>query len=154
MVVIGVGSEYRADDRAGLAALDMLADLVAVDVRLLRSDGEPVRLIEAWAEARAAIVIDSVAGSAGAAGTLHRLDVTASVGRLPAGRRTSSHEQGIGTAIALGIALDRMPGRLIVHGIQGADFGYGLALSPPVAARIGDLAAAVLADVRAVCAAC
>jgi uncharacterized membrane protein (DUF441 family) len=41
-----------------------------------------------------------------------------------------------------------MPGRLIVHGIEGVDFSQGIAMSPAVAAGIADLTAAVLADIR------
>ena len=105
-------------------------------------------LLEAWTGAATAIVIDAVAGGHAAPGTLHRLVVTADQGPLP-DRGASSHELGVGTAVALGSALGRLPGRLIVHGIQGADFGQGVTFSPAVAERIGDLAAAVLADIRA-----
>ncbi len=148
VVVIGVGNEYRADDGVGPAVLGMLRDVVPGAVPLVPSDGEPTRLLEAWTGAATAIVIDAVAGGHAPPGTLHRQVVTADAG-LPPDRGASSHDLGVGTAVALGGALGRLPARLIVHGIQGADFGQGVGLSPAVAARIGDLAAAVLADIRA-----
>jgi hydrogenase maturation protease len=151
VVVIGIGNEYRSDDGAGLAALGLLRDLPD-GVALVLSDGEATSLLEAWTGAETAIVIDAVAGGPAPPGTLHRLDVMADpdapCGAVLAERGTSSHDLGVGEAVALARALGRMPGRLIVHGIQGADFGQAVTLSPPVAARIGDLAAAVLADVR------
>jgi hydrogenase maturation protease len=159
VVVIAVGSEYRADDGAGPAVLSVLGDVIPDGVTLVPSDGEATRLLEAWTGAATAIVIDAVAGGAAAPGTLHRLVVTADpnpmaaeaalAGTVLADRGASSHDLGVGSAVALAMALGRMPGRLILHGIQGADFTQGIALSPPVAARIGDLAAAVLADIRA-----
>jgi hydrogenase maturation protease len=152
VVVIGVGSEYRSDDGAGPAVVDMLDDLIPAGVALLRCDGEATRLLEAWTGAATAIVVDAVAGGAAAPGTLHRLVVTADLvlgDPVPALAGTSSHDLGLGSAVALARVLHRMPRTLILHGIQGADFSNGVTLSPPVAARIGDLTAAVLADVRA-----
>jgi hydrogenase maturation protease len=149
VVVIGVGSEYRGDDGVGPAVLDLLTGLVPAGVALVPSDGEPTRLIEAWSGISTAIVVDAVAGSASAPGALYRLDVATRGEQLPAERGASTHDLSVGSAVALARALDRMPARLIVHGIEGADFGQGVTLSPRVAARIDDLVAAVLADIRA-----
>jgi hydrogenase maturation protease len=148
VVVIGVGSEYRGDDGAGPAVLGTLSDVVPAGVALVPSDGEPTRLVEAWTGASTAIVVDAVNAGGGEPGALHRLEVTAGSQPLPAERGTSSHDLGVGSAVALARALDRMPGRLIVHGIEGVDFSQGIAMSPAVAAGIADLTAAVLADIR------
>lgn len=148
VVVIGVGSEYRSDDGVGAAVLHMLSGEVPDSVVLVPSDGEPTRLVETWAGASTVIVVDAVAGSGDAPGSLYRLDVPATGEQLPAERGASTHDLGVGSAVALGRALDRMPSRLIVHGMEGADFSQGITLSPPVAARIGDLVAAVLADIE------
>jgi hydrogenase maturation protease len=42
-----------------------------------------------------------------------------------AGQAASSHGFGLGDAVALALALDRMPGRLIVHAIEAADLTQG-----------------------------
>jgi hydrogenase maturation protease len=149
VVVIGVGNEYRGDDGVGPAVLMLLRDDIPEGVALVPSDGEPTRLVEAWTGASTAIVVDAVAASGSPPGALHRLDVTANAESVPSRQGTSSHDLGVGSAVALGRALDRMPGRLLVHGVQGADFSQGVAMCPAVAARLADLAAAVLADVRA-----
>jgi hypothetical protein len=39
-----------------------------------------------------------------------------------------------------------MPGRLIVHAIEAADLTQGPGLTPPVAAAVGTVASAILAD--------
>jgi hydrogenase maturation protease len=149
VVVIGVGSEYRSDDAVGPAVLRLLRDEIPDGVALVPSDGEPTRLVESWTGASTAIVVDAIDMSESAPGSLLRIDVTADAGPLAAEQGASSHGLGVGSAVALARVLDRMPGRLIVHGIQGADFSQGVALSPAVAARIADLVAAVLADIRA-----
>jgi hydrogenase maturation protease len=149
VVVIGVGSAYRADDGVGPTVLSLLSDVIPDGVALVESDGEPAGLVETWTGASTAIVVDAVAGSGNEPGALHRIEVTGRAEPLPTERGASTHGLGVGSAVALARALDRMPAQLIVHGIEGADFGQGVALSPAVAARVSDLTAAVLADVQA-----
>jgi hydrogenase maturation protease len=55
-------------------------------------------------------------------------------------RTASSHGFGLDDAIRLALALDRMPGRLIVHAIEAADLTQGTGLTPRVAAAIDDVA--------------
>ena len=60
VVVIGVGNEFRRDDGAGPAVIARLGDLAPSGVRLVITDGEPVRLVEAWSGAAVAVVVDAV----------------------------------------------------------------------------------------------
>jgi hydrogenase maturation protease len=114
---------------------------------LLVSDGEPVRMIEAWAGLPLAVVVDAVRAEPAQPGRLHRLVVD----RAAAGPQgsVSSHGLGLGDAVGLALALDRMPGRLIVHAVEAADLSQGTGLTPAVAAVIDALAAAVLRDLAA-----
>ncbi len=153
-VVIGIGNEYRRDDGAGPAVVASLRGRLPPEVDLLISDGEPAGLLEDWAGAGLVIVVDAVAGSQ--PGLRHRIVIagadSASSGAAEAGtgagdgEPASSHGLGLGTAIELAAALERLPGILIVHGVEAADFGQGVGLSPEVADSIDELAAAVLAD--------
>ena len=68
--------------------------------------------------------------------------------RAGATRTASSHGFGLDDAIQLALALDRMPGRLVVHAIEAADLGQGTGLTPPVAAAVDEVASAVLSDLR------
>lgn len=146
MVVIGVGNRYRSDDGAGLEAARRVAALPgaeALDVR--EEEGEPVALLDAWEGARVAVLIDAVS-SGGAPGTIHRVD--ASDAALPASLRgsTSTHAVSVAEAIELGRALNRLPAKVVVYGVEGAQFDAGDELSPAVAAVIDDVAARVLAE--------
>jgi len=153
VVVIGVGNEFRGDDGAGPKVVTRLHGRVPRDVRLVLSDGEPTSLLEAWTGAVLAIVADAVAGGAAPAGELRRLVLgqAADVAGLTANEAgvASSHGLGLETAIGLGAALGRLPQILIVHCVQGADFSQRHGLTEPVAAAIGSLADAILADVSA-----
>ena len=144
VVVIGVGNEFRRDDGAGLAVVARLRDLAPAGVELVTTDGEPTRLIEAWTGAALAVVVDAVRAEPPQPGTVHRFVVD----RPGAGatRAASSHGLGLDDAISLALALDRMPGRLIVHAIEAGDLTQGPGLTPPVAAAVGAVAAAVLDD--------
>jgi hydrogenase maturation protease len=87
-------------------------------------------------------VIDAVSSGA-EPGTVHRFD--ASRTPLPASlrRASSTHALGLAEAIELGRALDRLPARVIVYGIEGERFEAGAALTPAVAAAVEAVAAAV-----------
>jgi hydrogenase maturation protease len=153
IVVIGVGNEFRGDDGAGPQVIARLHGRLPADVRLVLSDGEPTRLLEAWTGASVAIVVDAVAGGPAPAGTLRRLVLgpVTGVGSLADGEAgvASSHGLGMETAVGLASALGRLPSVLIVHGIQGADFSQRHGLTQAVAASIGGLVDAILADVAA-----
>jgi hydrogenase maturation protease len=149
VVVIGIGNEFRRDDGVGPAVLGQLRDLVPAGVRLVLTDGEPTRLIEAWTGAALAIVADAVHAQPAHPGRVHRLVLDRpAVGATPT---ASSHGLGLDDAIALALALDLMPGRLIVHAIEAADLTHGTGLTPAVAAAVGVVTAAILADIESFC---
>jgi len=147
VVVIGVGNEFRRDDGAGPAVVDRLRGLVPPGVGLVITDGEPTRLIEAWTGAALAVVVDAVRAEPPQPGTTHRFVVDRP--GAGAGRPASSHGLGLDETIALALALDRMPGRLIVHAIEAADLTQGPGLTPPVAAAVDIVADAILDDLGA-----
>ena len=143
-VVIGVGNEFRRDDGAGPAVVARLRGQLPDDVCLLVSDGEPTRLIEAWAGAPLAVIVDAVRAEPTVPGRLHRLVLHRAAANVA--RSASSHGLGLDCAIGLAQALDRMPGMLILHAVEIADVGQGTGMTPAVAAAIDALAAAVLLD--------
>jgi hydrogenase maturation protease len=138
-LVIGVGNEWRRDDAAGLVVARRLRERTPRAVRVIEHEGEPLDLLEEWSAAEAAIVIDAV-NSGAEPGTIHRVDALAT--KLPAELfRGSTHALGVAEAVELGRALERLPGRLLVLGIEAKRVDAGAGLSPEV-----DLAATRLAD--------
>ncbi|WP_067138848.1 hydrogenase maturation protease [Microtetraspora malaysiensis] len=136
-VVIGLGGDARGDDAAGLEVVRSLRGTLPSSVVLTESSGDPMQVVTAWSGADLAIVIDA-ASSGAAPGTVHR-DARP---RATAWRR-SSHALGLADAIALGKALDRLPGELLVFGIEGGDFGLDAPVTPPVRAAIRETADAI-----------
>jgi hydrogenase maturation protease len=131
-LVIGLGNSWRGDDGAGPAVARGLADAVPAYVRVY--EGEPVGLIEDWEGAGAVIVVDAVSSGA-PPGTIHRLDPLSDP-IPPALSQGSTHAFGLAETIELARALDRLPPRLTVYGIEGERFAAGEQLSPPVSAAV------------------
>ncbi|MGB8649776.1 MAG: peptidase M52, partial [Mycobacteriales bacterium] len=59
--------------------------------------------------------------------------------------RAGTHALGLAAAVELARVLDRLPRRLVVVGVEAADFAHGAPLSAPVAAAVDHAAAAVTA---------
>jgi hydrogenase maturation protease len=128
--LIGVGNQWRGDDAAGLVVARRLGGLA--------HEGDAIALLDAWAGAEHAIVIDA-AESGSPPGTIHCFDAAA--GPLPArALRSSTHAFGVADAVELGRALGRLPPRLEVYAIEGAGFALGAGLSPPVARAVAAMA--------------
>jgi hydrogenase maturation protease len=148
VVVIGIGNPFRADDGVGHAVADLVAQEVEAAAlaaeatgrpsRLGRtevvwSDGEPTRLLEAWAERDLAVVVDAMVTGA-PPGFVHVFDPT--VADLPAPPPTSSHGIGLAEAWRLAEVLESRPARLLLVGIEVGQLGDGTELSPPVAGAV------------------
>ncbi|WP_030664746.1 hydrogenase maturation protease [Streptomyces rimosus] len=149
IAVIGVGNAFRHDDGIGPAVVHRLRER-ALDrplpssVALVDCDGESGRLMSVWEGAELAIVVDAAHAHPGLPGRVHRFDHEGPYARPAA---TSSHGLGLGEAIELSDALGRLPGRLIVFAVEGADSSLGTGLSPAVAGVLDRLAATVEAEI-------
>jgi hydrogenase maturation protease len=145
--VIGVGNPWRGDDAAGLTVARRLQAMHGLDVEVAELEGDLTSLIDAWEGGEHVIVIDAVCSGA-EPGTVHKLDAHAT--SLPPDLdRHSTHAVGLATAIEVGRALDRLPQRLIVFGIEGQRFDVGAQLTPPVENAIAPTVTAVIDEFRA-----
>ena len=129
--MIGVGNAWRRDDGAGAAVAEALGGLYTDD---------PSRLLDLWAGAEHAIVVDAAASGA-PPGTIRCFDAAA--GPLPAGVARSTHAFGVADAIELARTLGRLPARLEVYAIEGADFHAGAGLSSAVARAVNQMSRAL-----------
>lgn len=87
------------------------------------------------------MVIDAAYTEPSSPGRVHRLVLESA--RPARTGTTSSHGLGLGEAIELSSVLGRLPGRLVVYAVEGADRTLGTGLTEPVAARVEELAHAV-----------
>ena len=133
MMVVGVGNRFLRDDGAGLEAAARLRAR-SPEVRVVERDGDLAGVLDAWKGEETVVVIDATCSGV-APGTVRRFDVGDAP--LPAAlSRGSTHLFGIAEAIELGRVLGRLPRRLVIYGIEGADFDAGEGLSAEVSAAI------------------
>ena len=128
--VIGVGNEARGDDAVGLEVARRLHRDRLEGVTVQEIGGEASSLLDRWQNAEAVILIDaSVSGAApGAIARLEPLAQPIPRGFFPC----STHAFGVVEAIELARALEQLPPRLIVYGIEGKQFDIGGELSAEV----------------------
>ena len=144
-VVIGIGNPFRNDDGIGPAVAAQIEEQRLPGVRVVISDGEPAGLLEAWAGADLAVVVDAIYRMPASPGSIHRL--TAS--QLESGgTAASSHGFGLPDALRLGRALEQLPGRVVIFAVEGANTGAGTELSKPVAAALPEVVAAVMTELK------
>jgi hydrogenase maturation protease len=137
LALIGIGNRFRRDDAAGLEVARRLRLAHPPGVRFFEEEGEPATLIERWSEAQEALVVDAV-DSGSTPGTLHRFEPIAEP--LPVEFfRPSTHAMGLAEAVELGRELNRLPGRLVVYGIEGENFEEGEGLSKSVQKTVEEL---------------
>ncbi|MFJ5117195.1 hydrogenase maturation protease [Kitasatospora sp. NPDC088548] len=150
IAVIGVGNEYRHDDGVGWAVVARLAKRAEQrplpgGTVLRVCDGDPARLITLWEGAELAVVVDAAHAHPGRPGRVHRLALEGA--RRTPGGATSSHGLGLGEAVELARVLGRLPRRLVVYAVEGADGSLGTGLSAPVAAVVAPLAERIAAEI-------
>lgn len=144
IVVIGLGNTYRRDDGVGVVVAAALDELALPGVQVVTGIADPTALLEAWSEAKLAMVIDAAVSPASAPGRVRRCtldDVAAREG-------LSSHSVDVRGAHALGRALGRVPGALVLFTVDAADTGHGLGLTPRVAGAVPKVVGMAVAEIN------
>lgn len=138
IIVIGIGNEFRGDDAAGLLVVRRLKEKPPVGVELAEQSGEATALMDTMSRAGTVILVDAVQSGA-EAGAIHRYD--ASEQAMPAQfLRCSTHNFSVHDAIEMARALEKLPSRLRVYGIEGSQFEPGSELTPAVQTAVVEVA--------------
>lgn len=137
--VIGIGNETRSDDGVGLWIARRLKAANLPGARIELETGDAAALIATWAATDAVILIDAVnSGRCTSPGKIYRFNDSGQC--IPdCFLSPSTHRLGLARAMKLARALDRLPRRFILYGIEGFCFNFGFDLTPPVrkaAARV------------------
>jgi hydrogenase maturation protease len=145
-LVLGVGNELRGDDAVGIELARRIArrGLPGIEAESARPDG--LWLINRWVGTPRVVLVDAVR-SGGPPGSWIRIDAHQGLLGVDA-VASSSHRFGIKEAIELARRLGRLPDRLIVLGVEGAQFGLGEGLSEPVKQAMDGIEHAILTELR------
>jgi hydrogenase maturation protease len=148
VLVIGLGNELRGDDGAGVCVIDRLrADAQAAGIGVCERQGEPTELLDAWEDADAIVLVDTMRSGA-PAGTVRRFDASSRPLPLQLRAFSSTHALGLGETVELARSVDRLPGTVIVYAVEGLAFEAGDGLSAEVEAVVAGLADDVLREAR------
>jgi hydrogenase maturation protease len=142
LLILGCGNRQRGDDGAGILAAERLR---ALGIEAGVCAGEPSELLDAWKGADDVLVIDAVSSGA-PAGTVHVWD-----GQRPPAFATSAgstHGLGVAQAIELARALDCLPQRLRIYGIEGQRFEIGSEVSPEVERGVEEVVQRIVSEAR------
>ena len=144
VLVIGVGNPLRGDDAAGALAAKLIRDHNRPCFRVIEHDGEGASLMEAWTGAQTVIVVDAVSSDF-SPGMICRFDATQEPLRANLFRK-STHAFGLHEAVELSRALNRLPHRLIIYGIQAKSFEIGVLPSGEVEKAVREVVERILEE--------
>jgi hydrogenase maturation protease len=142
-LVIGIGNPLRQDDAVGRIVVRRIQDRHPA-LAVIEHSGEGASLMELWKRADVVFVVDCVC-SGSAAGTVHRFDASRqslSGQAFP----VSTHGFGLQEAVEMARALNQLPRRLIIYGIEGKAFGNGRNLSAAVDRAVPQAVRRILAE--------
>jgi hydrogenase maturation protease len=145
-LLIGVGQEQRGDDAVGLLVARHVAASTADAIDVVEHGGDGMDLMLAWEGADHVVLVDAVVSGTRAPGGVARFD--AHEAPLPARifAAQSTHALGVAEAIEMARALDRLPPRVVVYGVEAECFDTGSEPGPAVRAAVAPVAARVLAE--------
>lgn len=132
-IVIGIGNPDRGDDAVGVQVARQVA-AERLDVLALEFD-DPSDALDAWQQEDTVIVADAIS-SGGDPGNIQVVDVVAH--KLPDGNWSAggTHALGLAAVVELARSLDLLPRRLVVVGIEAAQFDHGAPMSEAVQAAV------------------
>jgi hydrogenase maturation protease len=134
-MVIGVGTEDRSDDGAGLEVVRALRGRAALDAEIVEGPGDLTGLLELW-EGRSLVILVDATRSRAAGGTIRRWQGEDALAQLPLRSSLSSHGLSLSEVLRLGRELDRFPQRMVIYGIEAQETGPGSLRSETVSAAI------------------
>ena len=130
ILLIGIGNEFRSDDGIGLIIVRQIQNTQLSSIFVKEASGEGAALMEAWQGYENVIIVDAMVSGA-KPGTI--LIIDANKETVPANVfHYSTHAFGAAEAIELAREMKLMPPRLLMYGIEGANFSAGITISQAV----------------------
>lgn len=139
IVVVGLGNPVLSDDAVGIVAARMLAErLAGTPVDVIQASWGGMRFIDLLAGYDRAIIVDAIEWKRGPPGTIYRLT---SDEAIPTLRAVSFHDMSMGSALALGRALDiPLPVEVVFFAVEALETRtFSEQLTPGVQAALPDL---------------
>ena len=147
IVIIGIGNGYRRDDGVGIAVAAALDARAIPNVVVKTGIADPMSLLEAWTGASLVVIIDAAVASPSTPGRIRRCELTDVAIQFEG---LHSHSIDVGRTYAMGQALGRVPGELVIFTIEVPHTDHGIGLSPAVAGAVAKMVDTVVAEINRV----
>jgi hydrogenase maturation protease len=139
--VVGIGTGDRGDDAIGVLVADRVREVRASGVTVVPV-ATPLALLDVFERYDNVIVVDAMrSGAVAGAVSVRVVDEAPLPARPP---RAGTHGLGVPEAVELARALDRLPARLVVVGVELANVTAGADLTEAVARAVDQAVAEVL----------
>lgn len=147
ILLLGLGNILLQDEGLGVRAVERLAATYDLPEEVEALDGGTLGLdlLPRLYGVDGLLIVDAVA-SGQAPGTLVRLEGDAIPAALAV--KMSMHQVGLQDLMAASALQGMRPPRMVLWGMEPATLGWGLDFSETVAARLADLVAAVVRELR------
>jgi hydrogenase maturation protease len=130
VLIIGIGNEFRSDDGAGIICARKIKERVNSNASVIENNGDGAILIESWEGFDNVILVDSISSGA-IPGTIHKFDGIKD--EFPNENTIhSSHLFSVADAIKTSKIMNKLPGNLVIYGIEGKSYKLGSKISSEV----------------------
>ncbi|MFH1862623.1 MAG: hydrogenase maturation protease, partial [bacterium] len=141
--VLGLGNLQRRDDGVGCLTVRAFAQKIGdMDIIISESD-DPAALWYIERDVAFLVIVDAVFSGA-EPGAIFRLDATKDALPREYFPTVSTHVLQLADAIEIARVLMRLPEKVIVYGIEGADYSFGDGLTPEVERASDDVVGRLL----------
>ncbi len=146
VLILGVGNILLSDEGVGVRVIEAMQDMaLPANVELLDGGTASADLIDYLSNRDKVIIVDAVQGKR-EPGTLYRFTPTDI--KVQKDIHTSVHQIDLLEALTMAEYLGGVPQNIIIYGIEPKELGWGLELSPEVAAVVPKVIKLVLAQLE------
>ncbi|MBS0287850.1 MAG: hydrogenase maturation protease [Proteobacteria bacterium] len=145
LILVGIGHPDRGDDSVGPLAIEALKKRLPT-VKMRSILGDVSSLIDIFANHACVILIDAITSGA-KSGTIFRLEENL-LNELAQSCRSSTHTFDLSQILEIANNLNSLPDKLIIFGMEGANFSVGEGLSLPVVAQFDTFVDSIYKEVQ------
>lgn len=144
ITVVGVGNLLLKDEGIGVHVVRALQERDIPGAEIIDGGTSPDTL--ACLEPTGRLIIVDAAETGGEAGTIYRFRPEDLEGA--AADSLSLHEVGVAESLKMMQLTGNLPGEVIIIGVQPGEIGWGMELSPKLAARLPEIEKIILEEIN------
>lgn len=147
-LVIGVGNRYRGDDSVGLDVAETVLASLGELVDVSFCEGDPLTLMDLWEGRDCVCIVDAVTSDSTELGHIHECDMAKEA--VPAiFTNTSTHFLDVIQIVELARALNKLPTKIVLFGIEAKNYAMDEGLSQKLQDMLPEISKEIVSGIRA-----